>query len=72
MSLGLMRCMELEEMRFAELGRREAESVAGGGEELPDAISTTAEIRARGNVLAYRTLVGDRTDSGSVDADIFE
>lgn len=34
MSLGLMMCILLDEMRWAELGRSEAESVAGGGEEL--------------------------------------
>lgn len=34
MSLGLMMCILLDEMRCAELGRSEAESVAGGGEEL--------------------------------------
>lgn len=34
MSLGLRRCMLFEEIRCAELGRREAESVAGGGEDL--------------------------------------
>lgn len=34
MSLGLMTCILLDEMRWAELGRSEAESVAGGGEEL--------------------------------------
>lgn len=50
MSLGLMMCMELEYMRFAELGRREAESVAGGGEELTTTVSTATNMRPEGAV----------------------
>lgn len=34
MSLGLIICVEYEEILCAEFGRREAESVGGGGEEL--------------------------------------
>lgn len=39
MSLGLMTFIEVDGMRFAELGRREAESVDGGGEELHQTVS---------------------------------
>lgn len=39
MSLGLMTCIDWVDIRLTELGRREAESVAGGGEELEGMIS---------------------------------
>jgi hypothetical protein len=41
-------CMLFEEMRLADAGRREAESVTGGGEELIDSISTRCAIQASG------------------------
>jgi hypothetical protein len=34
MSLGLITCIDCDEILLTELGRREAESVRGGGEEL--------------------------------------
>jgi hypothetical protein len=48
-----MTCILLDEMRWAELGRSEAESVAGGGEELVTVsdchleLTDTVEFRTR-------------------------
>lgn len=39
MSLGLITCMDWVDIRLTELGRREPESVAGGGEDLEGMIS---------------------------------
>lgn len=39
MSLGLITLIVLDEKRFTELGRREEESVGGGGDDLVKLIS---------------------------------
>ena len=80
MSLGLMMCMLFEEMRFAEAGRREAESVTGGGEELIGDISTLRVIQVYGNTarqggakrgsLTYTILAEEDRGPSNSEADI--
>lgn len=73
MSLGLMTWNELLDMRFAELGRRDAESVTGGGEDLVNNfISHVCLNQDDGSwSTTHTTLNGERRPSESEGRDMF-
>lgn len=69
MSLGLITLIVLDEKRFTELGRREEESVGGGGDDLAKLISTVISFQKR-MMQSYKCLKGDRSPSESEDVAI--
>lgn len=70
MSLGLMIFMVLADIRFAEMGRREAESVTAGGEELASLLARALDLGRGVEWCAYTTLKGERKPSISEGADM--
>lgn len=67
-------CMLCEENRFADSGRREAESVAGGGEDLIESINTSPSTVYIGSVRArdstYMILAEEDRGPSKSDVDI--